>query len=52
MDENKILTDGKYKVESIYQALEQAFSQYKLKKVQEPDGTLWFTGTGNSINVA
>ena len=47
MDENKMMADRKYEPESIYQALEQAFSQYKLKKIQEPDGTLWFMGTGN-----
>ncbi len=42
MDENKILDEQKYKVESIYRTLEQAFSRYKLKSMQEPDGTLWF----------
>lgn len=47
MDENKILDEQKYKVESIYRTLEQAFSRYKLKSMQEPDGTLWFMGNGN-----
>ena len=47
MDENKMMADRKYEPESIYQALEQAFSQYKLKKIEESDGTLWFMGTGN-----
>ena len=47
LDENKILADQKYKVESIYQALEQAFAKYRLNKTQEPDGTLCFFGNGN-----
>lgn len=51
MDENKIVAEQKYQVESIYQALEQAleqaFSQYRLNKIQQPDGTLCFTGNGN-----
>ncbi|MCI8833828.1 MAG: hypothetical protein HFH24_00390 [Ruminococcus sp.] len=47
MDENKIVAEQKYQVESIYQALEQAFSQYRLNKIQQPDGTLCFTGDGN-----
>ena len=32
LDENKILADQKYKVESIYQALEQAFAKYNAFK--------------------
>ena len=47
MDEDKILADQKYRVESIYQALEQAFARYKLGKTKEPDGTLCFVGNGN-----
>lgn len=47
MDENKIVADQRYQVESIYQALEQAFSRYRLNQTQEPDGTLCFTGNGN-----
>ena len=26
---------------------EQAFSKYKLNKIQDTDGTMWFTGNGN-----
>lgn len=29
LDEDKILADQKYTVESIYQALEQAFAKYR-----------------------
>ena len=47
MDEEKILAEKKYRPESIYQALEQAFSKYKLNKIQDTDGTMWFTGNGN-----
>ena len=47
MDEEKILAERKYRVESIYQALEQAFSRYKLNQTQEADGTICFTGNGN-----
>lgn len=32
LDEDKILAEQKYTVESIYQALEQAFAKYRLKK--------------------
>lgn len=46
MDENKIIADQKYQVESIYQALEQSFSRYRLNQTKEPDGTLCFTGNG------
>ena len=35
MDEEKILAERKYRVESIYQALEQAFSRYKLNQTQK-----------------
>ena len=34
MDEKKIAADQKYQVESIYQAVEQAFSRYGLNKAQ------------------
>lgn len=47
MDEEKILAEQKYRVESIYQALEQAFSQYKLNQTKDADGTMCFTGNGN-----
>lgn len=47
MDEAKILADKKYRVESIYQALEQAFSRYNLNHTKTDDGTIWFTGNGN-----
>ena len=47
MDEDKILADQKYRVESIYQALEQAFARYRLGKTKESDGTLCFVGNGN-----
>lgn len=47
LDEGKILTDQRYKVESIYQALEKAFFNYNLKKIQEPDGTICFVGNEN-----
>ena len=51
MDEEKILAERKYRVESIYQALEQAFSRYKLNQTQEADGTICFTGNGNPKDV-
>lgn len=47
MDEAKIAAEQKYRVESIYQALEQAFSRYKLNQTQDADGTMCFTGNGN-----
>lgn len=47
MDREKILADRKYRVESIYQALEKAFERYSLDKIQESDGTLFFVGSGN-----
>ena len=47
LDEKKILDDQRYKADSIYQALEKAFLRYNLKKIQEPDGTICFMGTGN-----
>lgn len=47
LDEGKILADQRYKVESIYQAIEKAFLNYNLKKIQEPDGTFCFVGNGN-----
>lgn len=47
MDEAKIAAEQKYRVESIYQALEQAFSRYKLNHTQNADGTMCFTGNGN-----
>lgn len=47
MDEAKILAEQKYRVESIYQALEQAFSRYKLKQTKDSDGTMCFIGNGN-----
>lgn len=47
MDEAKILEEQKYRVESIYQALEQAFFQYKLNLTKDTDGTMCFTGNGN-----
>ncbi len=47
MDEKKIAADRKYQVESIYQALEQAFARYRLNKTEESDGTLCFVGNGN-----
>lgn len=47
LDEGKILADERYKVESIYQALEKVFLNYNLKKTQEPDGTICFVGNGN-----
>lgn len=47
MDEAKIAAEQKYCVESIYQALEQAFSRYKLNQTQDADGTMCVTGNGN-----
>ena len=47
MDEEKIVADRKYRVESIYQALEQAFARYRLNKTEKSDGTLCFVGNGN-----
>lgn len=47
MDEEKILAEKRYRLESIYEALEQAFSKYGLNKTQDTDGTMWFTGNGN-----
>ncbi len=47
LDDSKIRADQKYKVESIYQSLEQTFAKYKLRMVQESDGTLFFCGNGN-----
>ena len=47
MDEEKIREEKKYRVESIYQALEQAFSRYKFNQTQDADGTRRFTGNGN-----
>lgn len=46
MDEAKIAAEQKYRVESIYQALEQAFSRYKLNQTQDADGTMCVTGNG------
>ena len=47
MDEEKIRAEKKYSVESIYQALQQAFSKYKFNQMQDADGTMSFTGNGN-----
>ena len=47
LDERKILAVQRYKVESIYQAIEKAFLNYNLKKTQVPDGTICFVGDGN-----
>lgn len=48
LDEDKIIEDHKYKVESIYQALEQSFAKYQLRKEVKPDGTMFFYGNGRS----
>lgn len=48
MDENKIRTDGKYTVESIYQALERTFSNYQLRKEPGRDGSFFFCGKGQA----
>ena len=47
MDEEKIREEKKYRVESIYQALGQAFSRYELNQLRGADGTMCFTGNGN-----
>lgn len=47
MDEAKILKENKYRIDSIYQVLEQAFSKYGLNQTRAMDGTLCFTGNGN-----
>lgn len=46
LDEDKIIADHKYKVESIYHALEQAFGKFQLRKEKTTDGTIFFYGTG------
>ena len=38
MDVKKVAADQKYQVESIYQAVEQAFSRYGLNKAQQQMG--------------
>lgn len=48
LDENKINKKQLYDVASIYQALDQAFDSYHLKKEIETDGTIVFYGSGNS----
>ena len=47
MDEEKIIADQKYRVESIYQVLKSVFSRYGLKRTEKPDGTMSFVGSGN-----
>ena len=51
-NEEKIRAEKKYSVESIYQALQQAFSKYKFNQMQDADGTMSFTGNGNPRETA
>ncbi len=47
MDEDKIIAENKYRPEMIYQTLERAFAQFRLRQEKMPDGTLFFYGSGN-----
>ncbi|MGC6174921.1 hypothetical protein [Lacrimispora sp. 38-1] len=48
LDENKIIEDHRYKVESIYQALDESFAKFHLRKEVKQDGTIFYYGTGRS----
>lgn len=48
LDDNKIIADNKFKIEKIYQTLEEAFKKCQLRQEKEKDGTLFFYGSGNS----
>lgn len=48
LDENKIIKDHRYKVESIYQALDESFAKFHLRKEVKQDGTVFYYGTGRS----
>lgn len=47
MDDKKIISEHIYKIESIYQTLEEIFSKYRLRMEKEADGTIYFYGTGD-----
>lgn len=46
MDDGKISREQRYSIDSIYNALEQTFRHYHLRKESEPDGTVVFYGSG------
>lgn len=48
MDDGKINREQRYSVDSIYSTLEKTFSQYHLRKENEPDGTVVFYGNGHA----
>ncbi len=47
LDEEKIRNEKKYSVESIYRALDQAFSKHRLNQERDESGVLWVTGNGS-----
>lgn len=48
MDDRRILQDGRYKIDSVYQIIEEAFKKRHLRKEIKEDGTRVFYGTGDS----
>lgn len=47
LDDPKILADGRYQIESIYEILEQVFADCGLRQVKNSDGTMVIYGGGD-----
>lgn len=46
LDDDRITTEAKYSSDSIYSAIDKAFSKYQFKKEVQEDGTISYQGNG------
>ncbi len=46
LNEQKIQSEGKYKLASIYDTLDTLFARYEIRKEVLPDGTISYYGSG------
>lgn len=44
LDDNKIIADKKYNLDSIYRVLDEAFARQGIRRTQDQDGTLYYIG--------
>ena len=46
LDDEQIIADAKYATDSVYHAIDQAFSKYQFRKEVQDNGTICYYGNG------